>query len=56
MVEMSAESSAHVRNLGIRVPSLQQMCGSKFIMSALTERAQLVLFCKGPALACQWNN
>ena len=47
MVEMNPESSANVSHLGIRVPSLQQMCGSKFISSALTEGAQHVLFCEG---------
>ena len=36
MVEMNPESSANVSHLGIRVPSLQQMCGSEFISSALT--------------------
>lgn len=44
---MNPESSADVSHLGIRVPSLQQMCGLKFIMSTLRERAQHVLFCGG---------
>lgn len=44
MAEMNPASSANVSHLGTGVPSLQQMRGSKFIMSALPERAQHVLF------------
>lgn len=43
---MEPESFAGNGQLRIRVTSLQQMCSSKFTISALTLRAQHVLFYK----------